>query len=115
MNLAQKQRAFPPLVARLITFAYERGYEITFGEAYRPPEVAAMYKQRGIGISNSLHWSKLAIDLNLFRGGKWLTRTEDHRELGEFWESLSTPEIECSWGGHFFDGNHYSVSHNGVK
>lgn len=115
MNLAQKQRAFPHLLARLFARAAELGYEITLGEAWRAPETAAQYAKEGRGISNSLHTQRLAIDLNLFRGGKFLTRTDDYRELGEFWESLSTPELECCWGGRFNDGNHFSVGHAGVR
>jgi hypothetical protein len=40
MTLRQKQSIFIFLVARLIIFAYENGYEMTFGEAYRSPEEA---------------------------------------------------------------------------
>jgi len=46
---------------------------------------------------------RLAIDLNLFKDGEYLTDTEDHRFLGEFWESLGG-----TWGGRWDDGNHYS-------
>ena len=58
--------------------------------------------------------------LNLFREGKMLTSTEDHRPLGEWWESQGG-----SWGGRFQesapgkgdgnDGNHYSSEHNGCR
>ena len=37
--------------------------------------------------------------------GEYLVETEDHRFLGEFWESL---DPMCTWGGRFQDGNHYS-------
>lgn len=59
---------------------------------------------------NSLHYIGLAIDLNLFKNGEYLKDTNDHKELGEFWESLGG-----SWGGRFNDGNHYSLEHNGRK
>ena len=49
-----------------------------------------------------MHRSRLAIDLNLFRDGKYLTSSEDHRVLGEWWESVGG-----MWGGSE-DGNHYS-------
>jgi hypothetical protein len=51
--------------------------------------------------------------LNLFKDGKYCVNTEDHRELGEFWESLHEG---CRWGGRFreVDGNHYSFEHTGV-
>ena len=110
MTLGQKQRKFTRMVADLIIWAYDMGYEISLGEAWRPPETAELYAARGRGIANSLHTQKLAIDLNLFKDGKYLTKTEDHRPLGEFWESIGG-----TWGGHFNDGNHYSLEHNGVK
>ena len=112
MTLFEKQKRFPLLVAKLIVKADELGYQVTFGEAWRPPEVAAIYAKEGRGISNSLHWDRLAIDLNLFKGGKWLRHTEDHRPLGEYWETLGEG---CTWGGRFGDGNHYAITHQGRK
>jgi hypothetical protein len=68
-----------------------------------------------LGFPNSNHTRRLAVDFNLFRNGHYLSATESHRPLGEFWESLSTDEIECCWGGRFNDGNHYSFKHRGVR
>lgn len=115
MTLREKQSLFTKLVAKLITHAYELGYELTFGEAWRTPEQAAYNASKGIGIKNSLHILRLAVDFNLFKGGKLLTTSEDHKPLGEYWESLSTPEFNCAWGGRFKDGNHYSLEHEGTK
>lgn len=112
MTLRQKQSLFVKLVAALIDHAYAQGYELTLGEAHRPPEMAAIYARRGIGIINSLHTERLAIDMNLFRGGRYLTSTESHRPLGEWWE---TQHELCCWGGRFGDGNHYSMEHQGRK
>lgn len=100
MGLREKQSRFVRMVALLIQFAYELGYELTFGDAW----AKSGHKE------NSLHYDRLAIDLNLFRDGKWLNKTEDHRALGEFWESIGG-----SWGGRFGDGNHYSLEHQGRK
>jgi hypothetical protein len=106
MTLGEKQRQFTLDVALLIIEAYRLGYELTFGEAYRTPEQAALNAKKGTGIAASLHTNRLAIDLNLFRNGKYLTDTESHRPLGEYWESLRP---ENRWGGRFTkpDGNHY--------
>lgn len=112
MTLREKQSLFVRLIAKLIEFAYANGYELTFGEAYRTPEQAAINASKGTGIANSVHTKRLAVDFNLFRNGKLLTSTEDHRPLGEYWESL---DILCCWGGRFKDGNHYSLSHEGVR
>jgi hypothetical protein len=51
----------------------------------------------------------------LFRNGHYLSSTESHKPLGEWWESQSSEGINCCWGGRFSDGNHYSIEHNGVK
>lgn len=115
MTLRQKQSRFAVLVAHLILEATRRGYEVTLGEAWRSPEEAARLAKLKTGIKNSLHTLKLAQDLNLFRNGRFLTSTDSHRELGEWWEQQSTPEITCAWGGRFGDGNHYSVEHRGVR
>lgn len=112
VTLGQKQRRFTLLVAKLIEYAYSQGYELSFGEAYRTPEQAAANAKSGKGIANSLHCDRLAIDLNLFKDGTYLTSSESHRPLGEFWESL---DPNCAWGGRFGDGNHYSYMHGGRK
>jgi hypothetical protein len=106
MTLREKQSQFARDVANLIQFAYAEGYEVTFAEAYRPPELAELYAQQGRGIRNSQHTKRLAIDLNLFLDGKYLTDSDDYRLLGCYWKSLRP---ENRWGGDFRrkDGNHF--------
>lgn len=116
MNLIDKQKLFPHLLVQLLDWLDANGYEVTLGEAWRPPEMARMYAKDGRGIENSLHLSRIAIDLCLWKGGKYLTLSEDYRPAGEFWEKLShSPDYECVWGGRFKDGNHFSVEHQGVR
>lgn len=107
MSLRKKQSKFAYLVSLLIQKIYENGYEVTLGEAWRHPETAKYMARTGKGVVNSYHTKKLAIDLNLFKDGKYLTSTEDHRQFGEYWKSL---DPECTWGGDFknSDSNHYS-------
>lgn len=115
MTLSEKQRLFTRLVGELIEFAYKSGYELTFGETVRSPSEALKNMEEHIGTSSSLHVVRLAIDFNLFKDGEFLTRSEDHKILGVFWEGLHPL---CRWGGRFVnrpDGNHYSLEHNGVK
>ena len=113
MKLSTKQKLFTRRVALLIEWAYQNGYEITFGDAYRDPRVfGSMGNQAGYGRKFSNHKIRLAIDLNLFKDGKYLTSTEDHRPLGAYWESL---DESCTWGGRFQDGNHYSMEHEGRR
>lgn len=115
MTLREKQSVFAELIAGLILTAKGMGYAVTFGEAYRSPEEAARLAKLGLGIKTSLHTQRLAVDLNLFKDGKYLTSTAAHRPLGELWEALSTDQYECCWGGRFGDGNHYSIAHGGRK
>ncbi len=117
MTLRQLQSVFAIRMARLILKANELGYEVTLGEAYRSPEEAARLVQESKvrAIKRSLHCDRLAIDLNLFKGGVFLPATEDHRLLGEWWESQSDTVATNAWGGRFSDGNHYSVEYQGRK
>jgi hypothetical protein len=110
MTLRQKQSLFVKYVALLIIQAEEMGYELTFGNAYRSPEEAARMAREGKGIKNSLHSDRLAVDFNLFRDGQFLSSTEAHRPLGEWWEKQHPL---ARWGGRFNDGNHYSFTHGG--
>ena len=112
MSLRQKQSLFARMVALLILKAYELGYEVTLGEAWRTPAQALRNAADGSGISNSLHLDRLAIDLNLFKDGRYLSSTESHKLLGEWWEQQ---HVLARWGGRFGDGNHYSLAHEGRK
>jgi len=126
MTLREKQSKFAKMVALLLQYIDEQGYEVTFGDAYATnvnPVIAFLQTIHFDGISDvikilrkmrhhtrSCHYMRLAIDLNLFKDGKYLMNTEDHRIFGEFWESIGG-----TWGGRFNDGNHYSLEHNGRK
>ncbi|WP_447880006.1 M15 family metallopeptidase [Serratia fonticola] len=113
MTLSEKQQVFTVMIAQLIYWADERGYRLTFGEAYRTPEQAARNAKTGAGIANSLHTQRLAVDINLFINGEYQTKTDAYLPLGEYWESLGG-----AWGGRFNsrpDGNHFSLAHNGVR
>lgn len=111
MTLGEKQRKFVRMIADLIIWAYDHGYELTFGDAYRDPRLfGQMGVPLGYGHPKSNHKIRLAVDFNLFKDGKFLDKTEDHRPLGEYWESVGG-----TWGGRFNDGNHYSLEHGGTK
>ncbi len=114
MRLGTKQEEFSLDLSKLIQFAYDKGYKIRMGEVLRLPARAKANARTGVGISNSLHLIKLAVDLNLFKDGKYLRSTKSHSELGAYWKSLN---LGNCWGGDFKkkDGNHYSRTHGGVK
>lgn len=111
MRLGAKQELFARLYAEHIVWLYSEGYRVRYGD------VLAHDRHR----PGSNHFIKLAGDINLFKDGKFLTKTMDHRESGEKWESRH--EL-CRWGGNWDkdshpgepgedDGNHYSLLHNG--
>lgn len=111
LTLGERQRQFTRMVADLIIWAYDHGYELTLGDGYRDPRVFGVAGETmGYGKPYSNHKQRLAIDFNLFRNGKFLDATHDHLPLGEFWESIGG-----SWGGRFNDGNHYSLEWQGRK
>jgi hypothetical protein len=114
MTLREQQSLFCRLIAKLIEQAYVLGFELTFGECYRTPEQAALNAKSGAGISNSLHTQRLAIDLLLFKDGKYLTDSADYKPLGDYWKTLHPLN---AWGGDFkkSDGNHFSSARDGVR
>jgi len=110
-TLRQKQSRFASMIPGLINKAQELGFEITLGDAYRDPRLHGWPGVKmGYGHSKSAHKVRLAIDLNLFKDGAYLSKTEDHKPLGEWWEAQGG-----TWGGRFNDGNHYSLEHDGIK
>jgi hypothetical protein len=112
-SLGDKQRRFAKLVPRLIDKAHELGYEVSLGDAYRDPRVfGQLGESKGYGHRKSAHKQRLAIDLNLFKGGRYITNEEGHKELGAWWKSQGADHAA---GIDFQDPNHYSLSHDGVK
>lgn len=113
MRLGEAQELFMRQLPRLIDKAHEMGFEIRGGDLFRDPRSHGKMGTRiAYGNAFSCHKLKLAIDLNLFKDGKYLSKTEDHRPLGEWWEKQHP--MNC-WGGRFEDGNHYSMTWEGVK
>lgn len=117
MTLGAKQRLFMRLLPQLLLKIQELGLEATMGDGFRDARVYGEFgdagpvvdgKRLAYGSPFSAHKLRLAVDINLFKGSKYLNKTEDHAELGSFWESLHPM---CEWGGHFkvADGNHYQI------
>ena len=113
-DLESKQAFFAKNVSRLISYINSKGYSVTFGEAWRPQEMAEIYAKEGKGIIHSQHTKRLAVDLNIFDDkGNFLKSDADQRPFGEYWESLCNAN---RWGGNFTkhgghidDPDHYEM------
>ena len=121
LTLREKQAKFARLLAHQIAWIFARGWEVTLADGgvtlMRKVQTSDGRTLRAIDrehMDGSLHYSRLAQDLNLFIGGEFISKG-DHpvwREIGEHWEGL---DPECRWGGRFksADANHFSLAHEG--
>lgn len=106
MTIREKQSLFAKLIGQLLGWITSNaGWEVTFGDFNRPDQHGHM--------DNSLHYIRLAADINLFVDGVW--KDEDCPEwqtIGAYWKGLHSL---CRWGGDFTekDLNHFSLEHNG--
>ena len=109
MELEELQFEFAQNVASLIQYIYGKGYRVTLGEAWRPPEMAQIYAKEGKGIVDSQHTKRLAIDINLFdKDGKYLSETKDYKWVGDYWKSLNgANRAGCDFPRG--DGNHFEM------
>lgn len=111
-SLGQRQRRFTRMVGQLIEWAYANGYELTVGDAYRDPRSHGDFGHKlptSYAAAYSVHKVRLAIDLNLFRNGAFLTTDEAHAPLHDYWESIGgSPRIPG-------DANHYSLEWQGRR
>lgn len=115
MKLSEKQRIFSRNFTTLLVWIHSHpGWGVTFAEAYRTEDQARINANKGVGIINSLHRKRLAIDLNFFINGAYQTSTKAYTPIGKFWESLHPNN---RWGGTFKDkrgrpkpdGNHVQM------
>lgn len=109
MTLREARCIFTINLAQLISFIGKHGYECALDSVKVPAE---SNDGRSAG---SLHRIGLAADINLYRGARYLTDSNDHAELGRYWKTLHPLN---RWGGDFKpnpDGNHYSMEWEGRK
>ena len=100
MTLGERQELFSEMIAKLITYIYSQGYKVRGGDWKAEIRKPLEHK------INSEHYNGCAFDINLFKDKVWLTKTEDHKKFGDYWETLHP---FCRWGGRYGDGNHYEV------
>lgn len=115
MSTNEMQHIFFGNLAILIRWmqGHYTGYWVVGGELWRTPEQAKHNAEMGIGSGNSLHLSRLAIDIPMVDREKKaiVTSSEFYKPAGEFWKSLHPMN---RWGGDIpGDGNHFSMSPDG--
>lgn len=109
LTLLEKQQLFVRLLGVLFHWvgSVHPEWRLTLGEGYDDD-----YKGHA---TNSLHYIRLAQDLNLFVDGSYITGNHPAwHAIGQFWCGLHE---DCRWGGNFSskDYNHVSVTHGGVS
>lgn len=124
-RLRAHQSLFVHLLPKLILFGEQQGYSFTLGEGkvINPrkatlPDGRTTVVQDRVHMLKSLHYDGLAIDLNLFINGQYIS-DGGHPAwtlLGVHWESLHP---DCRWGGRIrngpsaVDSNHFSLEWEG--
>lgn len=116
MTLGEKRREFSYMLAQLIVWCVEQGYQVQIEEVKRSRAEAQANAASGAGIANSLHLDGLAGDLSILtKTGVLLASVDDYRPIGEKWKSMHP---ENAWGGDFHtrpDADHFSRSNNGIR
>ena len=109
-SLGSEQRHFMLCMSRFLTFVYDQGYAMTAGDFARKDNRGHM--------PGSLHYDRLAADLNLFTvdaRGHW-EYIESYDQAPTAWDLLGAnwkaQHPLCRWGGDFTsrDLNHFSIT-----
>ena len=143
-SLIEKQIAFAQCVGNLLTWAPQQGILVVLGETWRAPQqcdwnasrcaaqVSGVRCERErldlvhtsgghpfvpIGLADSLHGLRLAIDLvrmipTADGGFQPAVGRDKYAPLGEYWEQHQGAVWGGSWGS---DYGHFSMPHNGRK
>lgn len=111
MKIGEAQELFGRLLGELLVYIHLKGYQVRLGDVLARATDTDI-NGKPTHKKNSQHFKKLAIDINLFKDGGFLSKTEDHKIFGEFWESLHP---NCRSGTRYGDGNHYEVMENGWR
>lgn len=111
-SLGQLQRDHVECFGKLIAFTYAQGFALTWGEAYRTKEQAQWDAAHHTGIVNSVHCDRLAVDVQLFKDGAYLTDPKAYAFMGAYWKTLHP---RARWGGDFttVDADHFSFTNGG--
>lgn len=108
MSLGKEQELFMRDFAKLLNFLHESGYEVRGGELERTQTMQEIYVKQGKSKTmRSNHLRRLAVDLHIFKDGRWLQEKSELSNIGEYWESLNEAN---RWGGNFksfYDAPHF--------
>lgn len=104
----ERQQTFTLNVAKLILYINVKGYKCTFGETYRTTEMAQIYAKTSKGIQDSNHCYKLAVDLNLFKNGVYLSDAKEYKQFADYWLTLN-PFNESGYYWKSVDANHFEM------
>lgn len=97
MTLREHQSVFARDINKLLQYAFDNGYEVTFGEALRTEAQQAIYIKEGKSKTpNSMHLKKCAFDLNFFKNGELIEDRIMLKPIGDFWERINEAN---RWGG----------------
>jgi len=100
MSLSKQQSNFALAIGHFLVWINTKTkYEVTLGEAYRTQEQHEWNVASGKtdpDLKRSKHQDRLAIDLNLFKDGNYITNKNEYISLGVKWE-----QIGGIWGGRF--------------
>lgn len=119
MDLNKKQFLFTKLLAGLITWVYQQGWSLTLADGsvdlhrkFRTESGMLLVAEDAHHMKGSLHYVRLAQDLNLFIDGKYIADGGHPvwTSIGTHWEAM---DPSCRWGGRFHDANHFSIAHDG--
>lgn len=110
--MSKLQEEFVQDLSKLMQEIPKMGFTVTLGEGYRTAEQAEWDCQHHTGIANSLHRERLAQDLNFYKDGVWVKDGSELAAVGKWWKALGPMH---RWGGDFKDGNHFSISPDGVR
>jgi hypothetical protein len=119
ISLGEKQELFSENLAKLILFTNSHpGWKIRLGEGlvrdtYERCQAQTATKLKSLHLKNGGHFKSIAIDLNLFIDGQWISNGSNSawNVLGDYWKSLHGLN---RWGGDFQDANHFSMIDGGV-
>lgn len=105
MGLGTEQKKFTYAIAKLIIFAYdELGYKLTMGDAFRDPRVhGELGEKKSYSSANSNHKRRLALDVNLFIAGEYITDSHHPAwlKLHMVWSQLGGAKMLENDANHF--------------